>query len=268
MRILSLLLIATTLTAGSSPLFGAGKVRVLILSGRNNHDWRSTTPRLAQILEQTRQFEVRITHDPAAIDDAALAPYQVLVSDYNGPRWGAEAEKAIERFVRSGRGFVATHAASYAFGEMEILGDRHVRTGIREEPWPVYAEMMGARWSEQPPRSGHGKRHQFAVKWIDHQHPVAAGLEDSFSISDELYHNLRMLPSAHVLATAFDAIEINGTGKDEPIAWTTAFGKGRVFYTALGHDVEAMSAPGFASMFTRAVAWAAGGVVSPGAPGG
>jgi type 1 glutamine amidotransferase len=253
---LSVLLAISALAVDPAPP-STGKIPVLILSGRNNHDWRTTTPRLAQILEQTGRFDVRITHDPSTLTSAALAPYQVLVSDYNGPRLGEIAEKAIEDFIRSGRGFAAIHAASYAFGDMEILGDKHVRTGIREQPWPTYAQMLGTRWSADPPPSGHGKRHLFQVKFTDPSHPIASK-DDGFTISDELYHNLRMSPAVHVLATAFDALEINGTGKDEPISWTNAFGKGRVFYTALGHDVEAMSAPGFSAMFSRAVQWAAG----------
>jgi type 1 glutamine amidotransferase len=241
-----------------APFFAQGKVRVLVLSGRNNHDWRTTTPQLAQILEETGRFDVRITHEPAGMNAAALVPYQVLVSDYNGPRWEPASEKAIEEFVRSGRGFVATHAASYAFGDMELLGDRHVRTGTREAPWPAYAEMIGARWSEEAPRSGHGKRHLFRVTWTDRTHPIASDAGEGFLVSDELYHNLRLLPGTHVLATAFDAPEMNGTGKNEPIAWTRSLGAGRVFYTALGHDTAALSAPAFAAMFRRAVLWAAG----------
>lgn len=267
MRMLVSLLVALAATAGTSidpsPFFAAGKIRVLILSGRNNHDWQTTTPYLAQILRATGQVEVRVTHEPSGLNQAALAPYQVLVSDYNGPRWGPVAEAAVENFVRAGGGFVATHAASYAFGDMEILGDRHVRTGIHEAPWPAYAEIIGARWSSAEPRSGHGKRHLFHVKWTDGQHPIAVGAGDGFPISDELYHNLRMRPRAKVLATAFDAPEMNGTGKEEPIAWTRAFGQGRVFYTALGHDTAALSAPGFTIMFQRAVLWAASVSVPP-----
>lgn len=83
-------------------------------------------------------------------------------------------------------------------------------------------------------------------------------MEESFAISDELYHNLVLQPPARVIATAFDAPEMNGTGRQEPIAWTTQFGQGRVFYTTLGHDFAAMSAPGFTVMIVNAVAWAAG----------
>jgi len=238
--------------------FAPGKTRVLILSGRNNHDWRSTTPQLRQILEETARFDVRVIEEPSGLTAQALEPYDVLVSDYNGPRWGASTEQAVEQFVASGKGFVATHAASYAFGDMEILGDKHVKTGLREAAWPAYGEMLGVRWSAGPPRSGHGKRHTFRVRWTDRKHPIAANMEESFAISDELYHNLVLQPPARVIATAFDAPEMNGTGRQEPIAWTTQFGQGRVFYTTLGHDFAAMSAPGFTVMIVNAVAWAAG----------
>jgi len=234
------------------------KVKVLILSGRNNHDWKTTSPRLREILEKAGGFDVQITEAPAELTAASLEPYQVLVSDYNGPRWGATAEQAVLDFVRSGKGFVATHAAIYAFGEMEILGDRHVRTGIYQPPWREYAEMMGAHWSAAAPKSGHGKRHTFPVMWRDRAHPVASGFGESFAISDELYHNLRVRPGNQVLAAAYDAPEMNGTGNEEPMAWVRPFGRGRVFYTALGHDVEAMKAEGFAKMLAQAVAWAAG----------
>ncbi|MCZ2149159.1 MAG: ThuA domain-containing protein [Bryobacterales bacterium] len=220
MRILISLLAIAAFASEPSYFFAPGKVRVLMLSGRNNHDWRSTTPFLARLLESTGRFDVRITEEPTALNPAALEPYQVLVSDYNGPRWSPAAEQAVEAFLRSGKGLVATHAATYAFGDMEILGDRHFRTGIHEPPWPAYARIIGARWSDKDPKSGHGKRHLFRVQITDRTHPITEGLEPTFPISDELYHNLRLSPGVHVLATAFDAPGQNGTGRNEPIAWT------------------------------------------------
>jgi hypothetical protein len=255
--VFGLALAAAAPAADSARFFQPGKLRVLILSGRNNHDWRSTTPRLRQILQDTGKFDVRVSEEPAGFTADSIAPYHVLVLDYNGPRWGAAAEQAVEEFVRSGKGLVSIHAASYAFGDMEILADRHVRTGFKEPPWPAYAQMMGATWSAAEPPSGHGKRHVFRVTWQDRRHPIAAGLEPSFAISDELYHNLRMLPGVSVLATAYDDPRMNGTGKAEPIAWTVSYGQGRSFHTTLGHDVAAMTAPGFAAIFARAVEWAA-----------
>ena len=97
------------------PFFQPGKIRVLILSGRNNHDWRTTTPFLRKTLVESGRFDVRVEEEPMGITEATLAAYDVLVLDYDGPRWGEATEKAVENFVKSGKGLVAIHAASYAF---------------------------------------------------------------------------------------------------------------------------------------------------------
>jgi hypothetical protein len=237
--------------------FEKGKIRVLILSGRNNHEWRESTPHLRRILDAAGRFDVRVTEEPAGLSAETLRPYHVIVSDYCGPRLGAVAEKGIEDFVRGGKGLVAVHAASYPFGSRTVLGSHMTNTGSYEEPWAAWGEMIGATWVEQPERTGHGKRHAYEVTWRDASHPVAAGMPPSFHVSDELYHRFKLNSNIHVLATAFDAKEMGGTGKDEPLIWTVAYGKGRVFHTALGHDVAAMHAPGFIASFARGVEWAA-----------
>ncbi len=245
-----------------TPFFEPGKLRALIISGRNNHDWRSTTPLLREILANTGRFDVRVTEEPAGLDSAAVAPYDVIVLDYNGPRWGRGAEEAVSSSVRSGKGLVVVHGASYAFGEMELLGPNHKRLGLKEPPWPEYAAMTGASWTAGPPRSGHGKRHVFEVKFTNRGHPIAQGMAESFLVSDELYHRLVMKPGVEVLATAYDDPKLGGTGKEEPVLWTVAYGRGRVFHTTLGHDVGAMQSPGFVTTFARGVEWAASGRVS------
>lgn len=237
-------------------------IRALIFSGRNNHDWRTTTPFLRTILLDSGRFDVRVIEEPAGTTAATLAGYDVLVLDYNGPRWGEATETAVEAFVRSGKGLVAVHAATYAFGGLAVLGDRSVRTNIIEPPWPAYAEMVGGAWSEAAPRTGHGLRHSFSVKFIDREHPVARGLKETFAANDELYHSIRTQPNIHVLATAFDDPKMKGTGKDEPMLWTVGYGKGRVFHTALGHDVAAMQESGFMITFARGAEWAATGSVT------
>ena len=61
------------------PFFQPGKIRVLIFSGRNNHDWRTTTPFLRKILVNSGRFDVRVEEEPAGITAATLAAYDVLV---------------------------------------------------------------------------------------------------------------------------------------------------------------------------------------------
>lgn len=245
--------------------FHSGQARVLIVSGRNNHDWRTTTPYLRNLLTSTGRFDVRVTEEPAGMTAETLAPYDVIVLDYDGPRWGSASEKALVDFVRGGKGLVAVHAASYSFSGLEVLGDNHVKTGIHEPAWAEYINMIGGTWTEKEPKTGHAPRHVFEVRVTDGGHPITQGIGDSFQVSDELYHNLNMRPGVHVLATAFDNPKNGGTGKQEPVLWTVAYGKGRVFHTTLGHDVAAMQSRGFALTFTRGVEWAAlGGVGAAG----
>ena len=240
----------------------AAPVRTLILSGQNNHGWRTTTPYLETLLADTGRFDVRVEEEPAGITAATLANYDLIVVDYQGPRWGAATEKAIADFVSGGKGLVAVHGSSYAFSGLDILGPGHVRTGRTEPPWMEWANMLGGTWAGNPPRSFHAPRHLFTVKFTDSAHPIARGMESSFQTLDELYHEMRFLPVAHPIATAYDDPANGGTGKDEPILVTVNYGAGRVFYTALGHEVPAMQEAGFAITLVRGAEWAATGEVT------
>ncbi len=267
---LPLLALAACLAAGThsarpdtTKLFRPGAIRVLIFSGFNNHDWRSTTPFLRKLLTDTGRFDVRVTENPEGTTEATLAPYDVLVLDYCGPRWGKTTEDAVVSFVRSGKGMVVVHGASYAFAGLEVLGDGHRPTGIKEAPWPEYGHMVGGFWPGVPAKQFHGQRHSFKVKIVDKQHPIFQGVDDSFIATDELYHSMQFFPETKVLATAYDDPATGGTGKEEPMLTAVSYGKGRVFYTALGHEVPAMSENGFITTFVHGTEWAATGKVAP-----
>jgi len=257
-RLAALLLAAAAL----HPALHAAPVRTLIFSGQNNHGWRTTTPCLESLLVGSGRFDVRVEEETAGVTTATLAHYDLIVVDYQGPRWGDATERAVADFVRSGKGLVAVHGSSYAFSGLDILGPGHVRTGRTEPPWAAWADMLGGTWAGNPPSSFHAPRHLFTVKFTDPSHPIARGMGDGFQTLDELYHGMRFLPAAHPIATAYDDPAIGGTGKDEPVLLTVNYGKGRVFYTALGHEVPAMQEPGFAITFVRGAEWAATGDVT------
>jgi hypothetical protein len=271
LRRLGLALLALPLLAAGAPgptpdvrarFFQKDKQRVLLLSGRNNHDWRTTTPFLRQLLVDTGRFDVRVVEEPAGFGPETLAVYDLVVSDYCGPRWGLSTEHALVEFVRGGKGLVAVHGAAYGFSGHDVLADRHVRTGITEPPWTEHAEMVGGWWPEAPSKQFHGARHSFRVRFVDREHPVSKGLGESFVATDELYHQMTVLPSAHVLATAWSDPATGGTGKDEPILWVNTFGRGRAYFTALGHEVAAMQNEGFEAALLRGAEWAATGAVT------
>ncbi|MCC7237622.1 MAG: ThuA domain-containing protein [Bryobacterales bacterium] len=239
------------------------RIRVLILTGASDlpyHDWRVSTPYLRGVLEGTGRFEVKVIEEVRGLTARGLSDYAALVLNYNGPRWGPEAEAAIEEFVRSGGGLVSFHGVTYGEFYGQEFQKRWSASSKGSQGWLAYPRLIGATWA--PEKIGHSVRHAFPVKWIDREHPISRGLEETFLANDELYHKLDLLPDAKVLATAYSAPESRGTGRDEPIVWTTAFGAGRTLHLTLGHDLSAMAQPGFLAAFARGVEWASTGAVT------
>ena len=79
------------------------RLRVLVITGQTDlpyHDWTKTTPFLRRVLESTGRFEVTVLDDPKTLSPSLLAPYQAVILNYNGPRWGAGPEKALEDLGR------------------------------------------------------------------------------------------------------------------------------------------------------------------------
>src|SRR5450759_2094206 len=84
------------------------KIQVLIVTGQNGHDWRSTTPVLRKILEDTGRFEVRVTEEFRGATADTLAPYDVVLLNYYESkrpnlRWGDATDHALLNFVRGGK---------------------------------------------------------------------------------------------------------------------------------------------------------------------
>ena len=262
--LLTTVLLCVSAAAQGAESSASARLRILILTGQSDtqyHDWRLSTPFLRGVLDRTGHFDVRVLEEPRGMTAATLAGYDALVLNYLGPRWGAESERAVEEFLRTGKGLVAVHGVSYGvFLGMEWKGDRWGRSSTGDRGWKAYPDILGASWT--PGDLGHAVRHVFPVKWVDKEHPISKGLEETFLANDELYHKLALRPNAHVLATAFSDAKLGGTGREEPIVWTASFGAGRTVYIPLGHDLEAVSQPGFVTTFARSVEWAASGKVT------
>lgn len=231
-------------------------IRALLLTGENNHNWRYTSRVHAETLEATGRFTVQVAdHAADALGDAdSLAGVGVFVLDYNGPRWGEPAETNFLHAVREGAGVVIIHASNNAF-----VG------------WTEYERLCGFMWIEGT--TSHGDFHNFDVKWVKPDHPVLRGLPSMKAHPDELYHQLVNTQKSpyETLAEAFSSKESRGSGKNEPMAMTLSYGKGRVFHTPLGHvwkgsdDQKAsISDPQFKLLISRGTEWAATGAVTIG----
>lgn len=273
--------LATLIIAGlGGPASAADTLRLLIVDGQNNHNWREMTPPMKQSLEATGRFTVDVATTPdknaprVAWDSfrPEFSKYDVVLSNYNGQRWPTRVEKALEEYVDNGGGLVIVHAANNAFSgwreydKMIGLGWRGADYGDRvtvNDKGEVVRMPKG-----EGPGAGHGPQHEFTIVVRDADHPVTKGMPRSWTHArDELYQGQRG-PAEHmqILATAFAAKDKKGTGTNEPMIWVIPYGKGRVFTTVMGHvsgkGDPAIQCVGFQTTVARGAEWAATGQVT------
>jgi type 1 glutamine amidotransferase len=111
-----------------------------------------------------------------------------------------------------------------------------------------YQFMVGGQWVAHP-----GGVIDYRVHIVDHADPITADL-DHFDMKSEQYY-MHVDPSNHVLATT--TFEFNGCTM--PVAWKRMWGKGRVFYSSLGHVASDFEVPEALTIQTRGMLWAAEG---------
>jgi type 1 glutamine amidotransferase len=258
----------------SSAVTAADPIRVLIIDGQNNHQWKVTTPLIRQTLEACGRFTVDVATTPEKGDEFAtfspnFSDYGVVVSNYNGQPWPESTQQAFEKYVAGGGGFVSVHAADNSFPEWAAY-NRMIGVGgwggrsEKDGPYVRWRNGQIVRDLQKGNGGSHGKRHPFVVVVRDADHPITAGLPSSFiQAEDELYAELRgPAENMHVLATAMSDTSTGGTGEHEPILMTVQFGNGRAFHTTLGHDVTAMKGVAFQATLQRGTEWAATGTVT------
>jgi hypothetical protein len=263
------------------------KLKTLLITGQNNHDWQRTTPMIKRILEAAGRFDVTVsTTPPKGAPKAAweswhpnFKAYDVLVSDYydqdkiGGP-WSEPIRKAFEQYVADGGAVVIVHAANNAF-----------------DGWNEYEKMVGLLWRNAdagyrvffdddgkehrvPPGKGpgasHGAKHDFQIQTRQPDQPIFKGVPKVWLHAfDELYHTQRgPAENMHILATAYDAPKTRGTGKHEPMIWWIPYGKGKVLTFLPGHlwkgqkDLRAFECVGFQTLLPRCTEWVATGKVT------
>ncbi len=151
------------------------------------------------------------------------------------PAWtmGAIDRKALANVLkaaRSGVGIAGVHGG--------------MADSFRQETeWQF---MVGGQWVAHP-----GGIIHYRVHIVDHADEVTAGL-DHFDMESEQYY-MHVDPSNHVLATT--TFECNGCTM--PVAWKRTWGKGRVFYSSLGHVAKDFKVPEVLAIITRGMLWAA-----------
>jgi len=157
-----------------------------------------------------------------------------------------DSQKAdLLSFVRDdGKGFIGGHSALDTCYQ-----------------WPEYGEMLGAYFDQHP-----WGTFDAPVIVEDRTSPITAAFPPSFVIHDEIYQPSQIFSreKLHVLmrldASKLDLKNprVHRTDGDFAVAWVKTFGKGRVFYTTIGHSEEVYSRPDVQKMYLEAAKWAMG----------
>lgn len=242
-------LLAGLASLPTQPVLAEGpELKVLILSGANNHDWRKTTPAIKATLEESGRFSVDVEENVVGLKPDSFAPYSVILSNFNtfgknAPKgeWSEETKKAFLDHIAKGNGLVIVHAGSSVFYD-----------------WPEFQKLACGTWGKE---TSHGKIHPNQVTFTDADSPITHGLRP-FWIRDEFWHDVSVTPDAKALASVTPDPAFKGSGKPENIIFSTTTGDGRGYAIFLGHDAMAMRNPAWRTLLQRGTEWAATGKVT------
>jgi uncharacterized protein len=202
-------------------------LRVLFLGDQGHHQPADRAAQIIPVLAG-RGIDVKYTEKLDDLNPETLAKFDALLIYANTTRISPGQEKALLDYVEGGGGFVPLHCASYCFLNS-----------------PKYIALVGAQFQ----RHGTG---EFDTKIVEPAHPIMHGIAP-FRTWDETYvHTKHNTKDRHVLQ-----VRAEGNG-EEPWTWVRTQGKGRVFYTAYGHDARTWQNPGFQDLIERGIRWATG----------
>lgn len=221
---LLLFFILTISTYGAS-----GPIRVLFLGHEDLRVHNSSTA-AAVLMEKLGREAIYFDYvtTPDCLNRETLSHYDALMLYANHPKIAPEQFAALSEFVESGHGFLPIHSASACFGNE-----------------PRFIALVGARF----------KKHAtgvFKATIVDKAHPVMQGVNE-YETWDETYvHDQHNTLGRRILAERMEG------AMREPWTWVREQGKGRVFYTASGHDKRTWENADFQKMLRNAIIWSVG----------
>jgi type 1 glutamine amidotransferase len=195
---------------------------------------------LRQLGKDSGLFDVTATEDMAELTAERLARYAAVMFYTTGELPMSDAQKAaLLDFVRSGGGFLGAHCATDTFYE-----------------WPDYRELIGGYFD------GHPWHQSVRIDVADPSSSLVSFLGRSFEIKDEIYQ-IRDFDerASHVLLRLDPAsVDLSRDGVHRrsygwPLAWTRSYGRGRVFYTGLGHEEAVWQDARYQRLLRNAIQW-------------
>jgi type 1 glutamine amidotransferase len=184
---------------------------------------------------------VTVTDDVSQINAENLKKYDAVMFYTTGELpMSDEQKKAFLDFIRRGKGFIGVHSATDTFYK-----------------WPEYGELIGGYFDQHP------WNREVRIKVEDRDHPATRHLGENFTIADEIYQfkdwsrdKVHVLLSLDASSVDLTAKNVHRTDKDFAVAWTDTFGKGRMFYTSLGHRPEVWQDKRFQDHLVGGILWA------------
>jgi putative membrane-bound dehydrogenase-like protein len=204
------------------------RLEILFLGHQTNTHHNSE--KLADIF--TREYfkqgiNITFTHQPDQLNDDNLSKYDGLIVYANHDSISPSQEKALLNFVKSGKGFIPLHCASWCFrNSAEVV------------------EMIGGQFKSH-------KYDSFPAVITQADHPVMKGIS-SFVTKDETYVHDKISKEIQVLSE-----RVEGNHR-EPYTWVRQYERGRVFYTAYGHDENTFNNQAFLDLVKNGIFWAVG----------
>lgn len=231
-----LLVLFLILSCPALPIRAEKKKALFVWGGWEGHEPKKCVDIFAPWLEQ-QGFEVEVSHTlDSYLDVDKLKSLDLIVQVFTMSTISREQERGLLEAVKSGVGLAGWHGG---------LADSF-RSNTE------YQFMVGGQWVAHP-----GGIIDYEVNIIDHQDPVTAGLSD-FKMHSEQYY-MHVDPIVEVLATTTFSAE-NASwieGVVMPVVWKKMYGKGRVFYTSLGHLARDFDVPEARTIVQRGMLWAA-----------
>ena len=238
MRLITLLLLTAAFAApgfSSQAKADDGPIRVLFLGHESeHHNSNLYYPMLSRALGRDAIYFDYVTSVEEALGDADyLSKFDALLLYANHGRIEPHQWKNLKEYVEGGGGFVPVHCASWCFGNE-----------------PGFDKLVGGRF----------KSHQgaeFAAKIVKPDHPAMKDVKEFTAWDETYFHNNHNTENRTVLMVR-EAMPGDPHTKPEPWTWVRTQGKGRVFYTASGHDQRVWSHSDFHQLIKSGILWSVG----------
>jgi len=212
-----------------------GPIRVLFLGHESeHHNSNEYYPILSRALGRDAIYFDYVTSVEEALGDPLhLAKFDALLLYANHGTIEPHQWTNLKNYVENGGGFVPVHCASWCFSNE-----------------PGFDQLVGGRF----------KSHQgaeFAAKIVKPDHPALKDVKE-FTVWDETYFHSKHNPKNRTVLMVRDAMKDDPHTKPEPWTWVRTQGKGRIFYTASGHDQRVWNNVGFHQLLKSGILWAVG----------